>query len=583
MPIDGYTLSLLTKELKSEIIGSRIEKIHQPAKDEIIFNLRSRDGAKKLFISASSSIPRINITEHAPENPASPPMFCMFLRKHLTGCVITDISQYGLDRILFIDLKGTNEIGDSVTFRIALEIMAKHSNLVIINSEGIIIEALKKADLTTNAVRQILPGFKYTLPPLQGKLNILKTETEDILNKVKSFSNKTLSSAIINTLEGVSPLISREIATIVTGNDIAVSEMADTHFIKLENVINKYREMLKNNGTPTMLYKESVKPYDITFTDITQYGFCVTSKVYDSYSSLIDNFYYDKNRIERTSQQSRDLQKNIANALARAERKLETRKKELEECKDKDNFRIYAELILANQYALDKGALFYDLQNFYDEYKPIRIKADPSLSPSANAQKYFKEYNKLKNAEKLLDTLIKESEIETEYLESVLDAIKRSDGFTEVSEIKAELYEEGYLKKSSKNAKKNVKPLPPVRYRSDDGYLILVGRNNIQNEKLSLKDSAKDDSWFHTQSFPGSHVVVVGNGDIIPESTCRQAAIIAAYNSSARDSSQVAVDYTEIRELKKPKGGKKGMVIYHTYNTMWVTPDKDLCERLKEK
>ena len=582
MPLDGLTLHLLTDELKNQITGCRIEKIYQPAKDEIIFNIRNRDGAKRLFISASSSIPRINLTNIQPENPAAPPMLCMFLRKHLTSCLITDITQVGLDRIVFIDLKGTNEIGDSVTFRLALEIMAKHSNFIVINSEGIILEAIKKADMTTSSIRQIQPGFKYQFPPTQNKINILNTDIEIIVKQIQLQTNKMLSAAILSTIEGVSPLISREIACRVTGNDISVGEMSEIHFNKLTEEISKLKNCLLNGGTPTLLVKEDNSPYDFSFTDITQYGFKIKSKIFDNYSDLIDSFYAEKSTTERTNQQSKELQKTLSNLIARSQRKLETRTKELEDCKDKDSFRINAELILANQYSLQKGSLYFDVQNFYDNYNLIRIKADPALSPAQNAQKYFKEYNKKKNAEKLLDNLIEESKIEIKYLESVLDAVKRSSGFSEISEIKSELYDEGYLKRTSKSSKKQ-KALPPIKYISDDGYVILAGRNNIQNEMLSLKSSDKSDSWFHTQSYPGSHVVVIGNGDIIPERTCRQAAVIAAYNSAAKDSSQVAVDYTEIRELKKPKNGKKGMVIYHTYNTMWVKPDKELCDRLKAR
>lgn len=583
MPLDGFTLNLLIRELKNEIIGCRIEKIHQPSNDEIVFHLRSRQGAKKLYISASSGTPRLNLTENAPENPAVPPMMCMFLRKHLTGCIITDLSQDGLDRTLFFELNGTNEIGDEVSFRIAYEAMAKHSNFIVINSEGIILEALKKTDFSISANRAVLPGFKYSLPPKPEKLNIFNSSNEQIRDAIKTFNNKMLSAAILSVLEGASPLISREISSLVSGNDIAVYDMTEVHFEKLENVIDELRTKLASGGTPTMLFRDKNNPYDITFSDITQYGFSVSSKEYSSYSELIDKFYKDKNRIERTGQQSRELQKTVSNLIQRSRRKLETRKQELNECADKDKCRIYAELILANQYSLEKGSLYYDLQNFYDNYETVRIKADPALNPSGNARKYFKEYNKLKNAEKLLGDLIEESETEIKYLESVSDAVNRASGYTDISEIKQELYEQGYLKRSKQLKGKKPKPLPPVQYVSDDGYLILVGRNNIQNEILSLKTARKDDSWFHTQKYPGSHVVVVGNGDIIPESTCRQAAIIAAYNSAASDSSQVAVDYTEIRELKKPAGGKPGMVIYHTYNTMWVTPDKELCERLKKK
>lgn len=583
MPLDGITLHLLIDELKNEIIGCRIEKIHQPSNDEIVFHLRSRQGLKKLFFSASSSVPRLNITSNAPENPSVPPMMCMFLRKHLTGCIINDIYQDGLDRTLFLDLSGTNEIGDSVSFKIAFEVMAKHANFIIINSDGIILEALKKSDYSPVSNRAVLPGFKYQMPPKPQKINLIEESISVTVEKIKEYNNKMLSSAILNSVEGASPLIAREIACEISGNDIPVDEMCEYHYTKLEKSLEKIKSILSTGGNPTLLLKDNGKPFDITFEDITQYGFSVESKLFESYSDLIDSFYEEKNRTERTGQQSKELNKTVGNLILRAERKLETRLQELKNCEDKDKCRINAELILANQYSLEKGSVYYDLPNFYDNYNIIRIKADPALAPAANAHKYFKEYNKLKNAEKLLDKLIEESKIEIEYLKNVEDSVKRANGYTDISEIKQELYEQGYLKRTKQLKGKKPKPLPPMEYVSDDGYLILVGRNNIQNEQLSLKTARKDDSWFHTQKFPGSHVVVVGNGDIIPELTCRQAAIIAAYNSSARDSSQVAVDYTEVRELKRPSGGKPGMVIYHQYNTMWVNPDKELCDRLKKK
>ena len=584
MPLDGITINLLKKELSGCIIGSRIEKIHQPSKDELVFHLRSREGAYRLLISASANSPRIHLTANAPENPATPPMLCMLFRKHLTGAVITDIRQLGLDRVIFLDLAGTNEIGDAVTFTLCIEIMAKHSNIILVNSEGNIVDAVKRVDFTQSSVRQILPMFRYEYPPRQGKANLTEIEPETAVNLIKNCTGKRLSGAILEMLEGVSPLISREIASFSCGGDIAVSEMNELYEQRLLRKLTEIRETLvSGNGIPTMLMRDSVKPYDFTFMDITQYGFAVSSKTFESFSQLLDDFYYEKDRFERTKQRSQTLLKLLSNMSARAARKLQSRQAELEACADKDTLRINAELILANQYRLEKGALFYDLENFYNNNEPIRIPADPALSPSANAQKYFKEYRKSKTAEQMLGKLIEQSEQELAYLESVIDSVNRADGYTELAEIRNELYEQGYLKKAKNDKTKKMKPMPPMEYISDDGYTILVGRNNVQNDLLTFKTAAKDDSWFHTQKIPGSHVVVIGNGDIIPELTCRQAAILAAYHSGGRESSQVAVDYTEVRSLKKPVGAKPGKVIYHTYNTMWVTPDRELCERLKKK
>ncbi len=584
MPLDGITINLLKQELSQYIVGSRIEKIHQPSKDELVFHLRSRAGAYRLLVSASANSPRLHLTANAPENPATPPMLCMLFRKHLSGATITDIRQEGLDRIVFVDLSGTNEIGDSVKFTLCVEIMAKHSNIILVNSDGIIVDAVKRVDFTQSTVRQILPTFKYELPPRQNKLNLTEIEPSDAVKEIKKCTGKRLSGAILETIEGVSPLISREIAAFACGNDIAISEMNEINEQRLENKLSEIKNtLLSGNAKPTMLMRDGVKPYDFTFLDITQYGFAVTSREFDSFSHLLDDFYYEKDRFERTKQRSQSLLKLLNNAASRAARKLQSRQAELEACADRDTLRINAELILANQYRLEKGSFFYDLENFYDNNNIVRISADPALSPSANAQKYFKEYRKAKTAESMLGELIGQSEQELAYLETVIDAVNRADGYTELAEIRNELYEQGYLKRAKNDKSKKAKPMPPLEYVSDDGYTILVGRNNVQNDLLTFKTAAKDDSWFHTQKVPGSHVVVIGNGDIIPELTCRQAAILAAYHSGARESSQVAVDYTEVRSLKKPVGAKPGKVIYHTYNTMWVTPDRVLCERLKKK
>ena len=584
MPLDGITINLLKQELSGFIVGSRIEKIHQPSKDELVFHLRSREGAYRLLVSASANSPRLHLTARAPENPATPPMLCMLFRKHLTGAVITNIRQLGLDRVVFIDLAGTNEIGDAVTFTLCVEIMAKHSNIILINSDGTIVDSVKRVDFTQSSVRQILPTFRYELPPRQNKLNLTETDVDFAVSSIKNCVGKRLSGAILETLEGVSPLISREIAAFSCGGDIGTAEMNEINEQRLTSKLSEIKNaLLSGKASPTMLIRESVKPFDFTFTDITQYGFTVSARPFESFSELLDDFYYEKDRFERTRQRSQSLLKLLNNAAARAARKLQSRQAELEACADRDTLRINAELILANQYRLEKGSLFYDLENYYSNNEITRITADPALSPAANAQKYFKEYRKAKVAESMLGELIEQSELELAYIESVIDSVNRADGYTELAEIRNELYEQGYLKRAKNDKTKKAKPMPPMEYVSDDGYTILVGRNNVQNDLLTFKTAAKDDSWFHTQKIPGSHVVVVGNGDIIPELTCRQAAILAAYHSGGRESSQVAVDYTEVRMLKKPTGAKPGKVIYHTYNTMWVTPDRELCERLKKK
>ncbi len=585
MPLDGFTISLLCNEIKENVIGTKIEKIYMPTNEEIVFSLRSRTVSENLVFGTSPSMPRMYLTQEKSENPKNPPMFCMFMRKHLMGCKITDIIQDGLDRTVFIDLSGYNEIGDKVQYRIAFEMMNRHCNFTIINEEGIIFEALKKSDYSPKSNRALLPGFKYLLPPKQNKFNILSSEIDDITAAVSEKQSNLLSEAILSVLEGASTLISREIAYLTTGDDLSVSALSALQFKKLSEVLIHFKDLLKSKSKPILLVDRNGKYVDITFAEITQYGFSVICLTKESFSALIESFYSHKVNINKCNQQNKNLRKIVSNLISRSRKKLETRKDELLKCEDKDRHRIYAELILANQYTLKKGSLYYDLPNYYEGDEIVRVNASPALSPSENAQKYFKEYNKLKNAEKLLVGLINENEIELHYLEGVLDSIQRATGYTDIDEIKQELEEQGYLKRNKKSKKiyKKTNKIEPLEYISDDGYSILCGKNNYQNEQISFKIGAKDDSWFHVQGFHGAHVVVIGNGDIIPELTCRQAAIIAAYNSEANSSSQVPVDYTIIKELRKLPNTKPGMVIYHNYNTMWVTPDKELCDRLRKK
>ena len=581
MPLDGFTLHFLTLELERELVGCRVEKVHQPSKDELVLHLRDRNGAKKLFLSASANSPRVHLIKNSPENPASPPMFCMLMRKHLTGAVITAVRQNGLDRVLFIDMSATNELGDRVELSVCAEIMAKHSNIILIGQNRRIIDAVKRIDFTQSSVRQILPGLEYVDPPAQDKLSLIENEAESVTDKVLSFTSKTLSSAILSSVEGASPLICREIAE-KSGGDIQAGCVLPSQRGRLVLALQEIKDMLLTGAaSPFMLKDESAKPFEFSFMPITQYGSIYVSCVPDSFSDMLEEFYSERDRIDRTRQRSADLQKLLGSAMARISRRLNNQRAELAACADKESLRINAELITAYQHNLKKGALFYEVENYYDNNKTLRIPADPALSPSANAQRYYKEYRKAKTAEQMLTSLIEQGEEELLYVDSVIDSLSRASGFGEINEIRAELARSGYLKRRNLPNKKTVqKAGEPVEYRSSAGFKILVGRNNVQNDKLSLKTAAKGDLWLHTQKIPGSHVIVCSGGGEIPDSTLLEAARIAAYHSRARESSNVPVDYTQAKNLKKPVGAKPGKVIYHVYNTVCVTPSKEEAERL---
>ncbi len=582
MALDGILLNLAKKEILDGAQFSRVEKIHQPSREELVIHLRGKGGAKKLLLSVRANSPRIHFTQHAPENPATPPMFCMLMRKRLVNAALVDVRQSELDRVLYIDFDATNEIGDRVKLTLSIEIMAKHSNIILFDEEDKIVDALKRVDLSQSTVRQILPGFRYTSPPPQNKLNILEHSTENIIEQIKTFENKTLSSAILSSLQGVSPLTSRELA-----GDFAehyVDEVSNSGFEALKIEIDNLRQIVETgNANPFMLKDETGKPVDFSFMPIKQYGMKYAAEEKESFSALLDEFYFECDRLDRTRQKAQDLVKFLGSAIARISKKLSLQQTELKQCADREQLRISAELINANLYRLEKGAAFYDLENYYDENKLIRIKADPSKSPAANAQKYFKDYRKAKTAETMLTELIEQGQNDLQYLETVADSLDRASTQAEIEEIRNELVVSGFMKYKKKNNQKQPKLLPPMEYMTTDGFRVLVGRNNMQNDKLSLKTASKNDMWLHTQKFPGSHVIIVSDNKEISDDAIVEAAEIAAYHSKARDAKLVPVDYTYVKHLKKPQGAPPGKVIYHVYYSVNVTPNKDKIEKMEVK
>jgi len=572
LALDGIFLNQIKSELQ-DAISARVEKVHQPSREELVIHLRSKSGAKKLLLSIRGNSPRINFTEHAPENPAKPPMFCMLMRKHLVNSQLCSIRQTGLDRILYLDFDATNEIGDRVKLTLSIEIMAKYSNIILFDENNRIIDALKRVDLSQSQVRQILPGFPYIAPPEQCKLNICEHSTDNIISQIKLLESKTLSSAVLNTLQGASPLTCRELCG--EHAELHVDEVSEKGFEALSNNLDLLREIVTNgSGIPFMLKDKDKKPFDFSFMEIKQYGSKYTPEVKTSFSELLDEFYFECDRIERTRQKGHDLVKLLESAVSRTSKKLDLRRAELKNCADREKLRISAELINANLYRLEKGALFYDLENYYDNNNIMRIKADPSKSPSANAQKYFKDYRKAKTAEQLLVGFIAEGEQELAYLETVADSLDRASTQAEIDEIRNELAISGFVRNRTKVNSKTIKTLPPMEYRTSDGFRVLVGRNNIQNDRLSLKTAAKNDMWLHTQKIPGSHVIIVSDNREISDDAIVEAAEIAAYHSKARFAKLVPVDYTPVKNLKKPQGAPPGKVIYHVYYSVNVTPEK---------
>lgn len=578
MALDGLTLSFIKQEIADAAVGCRVEKVHQPSREELVLILRGRNGAHKLLLSVGANSPKIHFTAFPPENPAKPPMLCMLLRKHLTSALLTGIRQEGLERALFLDFDATNEIGEPVKLTLCIEIMAQYSNIILINGEGIILDAVKRVDSETSSRRQILPGMLYKLPPKQNKPDLYSVESVEIAKNAAEISGKTASAALLASVQGLSPIVCREVVSRALGEDKRAEMLTDSDVNSIGTELDK---LTKAPVIPCAVIDLSGKPIDFSFTEITQYGDNIKLKKYESFSELLDDFYFEKDRIERTKQNSAELQKLVSNLIQRTARKLDLQRAELKQCADREQLKINAELIAANIYQLKKGAPFYEVYNYYTN-EMTRINVNPALSPNENSQRYYKEYRKAKTAEQMLTTLIAQGEEELMYLDTVADALSRAETTAQIGEIKAELTHTGYLKNKQKPGTKAPKPLSPMEYESSDGFTILVGRNNEQNDRLSLKTASKSDLWLHTQKFPGSHTVIVTNGEEVPENTLIEAAIIAAYHSSARQSSGVPVDYTQVRNLKKPQGAKPGKVIYHVYNTLYVTPDRDLVNKLSK-
>lgn len=585
MALDGSFLRQIHHELEQYILDARVDKIHQVSREELVLILRQRSGSCKLYISAGADSPRIHLTQTSFENPKTPPMFCMLLRKYLSGAKVVALRQIGLDRILQIVFETRNEMGDLVQLTGSMEIMGRHSNFILVDENGRIVDALKRVDDTMSSVRPVLPGMRYTLPPAQDKLLLTEASPEEMAQRIANGRDVPLSKAILEAVQGVSPIVCREIAGYVfTGDDNVVSQMGSGHWDKLRFMLARVQAMVRDyTGTPTAAIDAKGKPMDFSFLPIRQYGSMVVTHTYETYSQLLDSFYTQRDNVQRMRHRSSDLLKTLANTSDRIARKINLQKKELEDCAQRETWRAWGDILSANLYAISKGDRQAVLPNFYKEGMPmVTIPLDVRKTPAQNAQKYYAEYRKADTAEKKLRELIAQGEAEYAYIDTVFDALTRAATTTELAAIRTELEEQGYVRRQNKKGMKPQK-LEPKKYVSDDGFTILVGRNNTQNDQLTLKESKGRDIWLHTKNIPGSHTIVVSDGKTVPDSTLSQAAILAATNSRAVDSTQVPVDYTEIRYVKKPRGAKPGKVIYVNYQTAYVTPDLELEKRLAVK
>ena len=574
MALDGMYLSFLVRQVNDLLAGAKVDKIHQPGKNELVFIMRTRGGMHKLYFTADANSPRFAVVEKTPENPQTPPMLCMLFRKHLIGATLVSVEQYGLDRIAFFNFDATNEIGDRVKLTLAIEIMAQHSNVILFGEDNRIIDALRRVDAEKSSYRLVLPGAQYKFPPAQDKLDLRNTAPEEACQIILSCENSKLSSAIIKSVQGVSPLLSRELSFRACGDDKGVTDLTADEKMNLLCEISSLKNMLVNGvSEPTMVLDESEKPMEFSFMPITQYGGGLKVIKKADVFDLLEGFYSERDRMLRTRSKGAELFKMLDNAIERTARKLNNQHDDLRRCEDRDAIRINAELITASQYKLQKGLSVYEVENYYDDNNIVKITVDPALTPSQNAQKLYKDYHKACTAENMLIKLIEEGEQDLAYLESVRDMLGRSTLEREFGEIKDELISQGFIK-PKKSGKKQMKKqaLPPLEFKTSQGLTVLVGRNNIQNDKLTFKTGRRGDIWLHAQKCPGSHVLLVADGKEVPDDAIVEAAEIAAYYSSAKDGTIVTVDYTDVKNIKKPNGAKPGFVVYYTYYSVNVKP-----------
>ena len=583
MALDGAFLYSVRQELDILIEG-RIDKIYQPSREEIIISIRTRQGGRKLLISASASSARVHITNLSPDNPMKPPMFCMLLRKHLGSGRLKKIRQDGLERIIFLDFECVNELGDIVTVTLACEIMGKYSNLIVINNEGKIIDSIKRVDEDMSRERLVLPGMSYEMPPRDSRISFVHADEKDVRNTLDKLKNAELSKALISAFEGISPVLAREWAYKAgEGRELSGTMLSDIEKEKLfAEIINTKNILISGNCSFNSVSDKDGVLKDFSFTDIKQYGDFMHTKNHENACELLDYFYAQRDSAARLKQRANDLFKMLVNTSERITKRISNQKNELSECAKKDEMKLMGDLLSANLYRFEKGDEKAVVENFYDEKCPeIEIKLDPRLTPSKNAQKYYSEYRKAVTAEKKLAEQIEIGEEELIYIESVFDSLTRAVTENEVNELRLELAEQGYMKASRLKAKPP-KSSPPLEYISSDGYRILLGRNNKQNDKLTLKTASKTDIWLHTHNIPGSHVIIETHGEDVPVNTIEEAAVLAAVNSKAKNSSQVPVDYCLVKFVKKPNGAKPGMVIFSNNKTLYVTPDTELEERMRK-
>ena len=570
MAFDAFYLKFTLEEIREKCLGGRVEKIFQPSRDSLIMLIKGSAGREKLLIVANPTAPRLHLTAASPENPAEPPMFCMLLRKHLSGARLADISQPPMERLAVFTFDSTDEMGFPVQKRLVAELMGRTCNLYLLDPSGRILDCLRRIPLDENTKRAALPGLNYQQPEKVEKQN--PESFTDYLGLLTQPGADLLCDRLMDHLGGLSPLVCREAALHCAGDTDARIEAQDIPALA-EKLQAYFQTVLTRPGAYFYAQADGT-PKQFAFCPIEEYGSCQQA---EGFSALLDRFYTLRDRRDAMRQKSQAIRKTVSNLCARLRRKLAVQEKELEATHDRERLRQLGDILTANLGRIRKGQTVAQCEDFYDEEMPIiDIPLSPLLSPQQNAAKFYKDYTRMKNAEKELTHQIALGEEELSYLESVQDELNRADTDAELDEIRQELQQGGYVRQDSGRAKMKQKKLSPMRFESTDGFPIYVGRNNRQNDELTFRLARKDDIWCHASKVHGSHVIISCGGKTPPDNTLTQAAQLAAYYAETTAGQNIPVDMTVVKQVKKIPSGKPGMVIYHTYKTVIVNPYRDI-------
>ena len=587
MPLDALCLSGLVRELRSALTGAKIDKIYQPGRDEVIFAVRTAGGNQRLLLSASPNHPRPQLTQLPRENPDKPPMFCMLLRKHLSGGRILEVTQPHLERVVELRIEALDELGDRAERRLILEAMGRRANLVLVDQEGRIVDCMRRVDADMSAKRQLLPGMFYRLPVAQEKQDptaLDRPQLEDLLAAAPEEAQA--DKWLLDTFNGLSPLVCRELAQQAGGAaDVRLHQLGPDGRARLLDRLEALLTRVRAGDYQPIMLTIDGKPKDFTFFPITQYGTAAEQTDFATFSQLLDRFYEQRERLEQTRQKGQDLIRAVTNARDRTARKIGNQEKEVAATKDRDRQRQLGDILTSSLHLVTKGMPSLRTVDYYDpEGREIDIPLDPLLTPQQNAARYYREYNKAKTAETMLSIQLEKNRRELDYLNSVLENISLAEGEKDLQDIRQELSDTGYLRRPQKGKERARRIVSkPMEFRSSAGLRISVGKNNTQNDQLTCKQAFKSDIWFHTQKIHGSHVILWTEGNPPDRQSLCEAAALAAWFSQGRESGKVPVDYTPVKYVKKPAGARPGMVVYTTYQTMWAVPDEALAKRMRVK